>query len=247
MMFRNKLEGIGLLGVPPRPTYSSLSRAFIASETSPGLRSFGSGFGGGSWWAAPPRGGGGVREERARVSGGSARGEERAHVADADGGGGWMMMEVMDRDARVGTPVPRGIAHLGLGLGLVLGPREDGVERADGLFGFPALLRRATHAATRRRGDEAGVGPDDVPRASGARGARGARARARGGRRDGERGREGGERRHPRAARGRDARVRDARAWLWLLATWRALSWPSLAGAASRRRDTDESTGQRAS
>jgi hypothetical protein len=153
----------------------------------------------------------------------------------------------MDRDARVGTPIPRGIAHLGLGLGLVLGPREDGVERADGLFGFPALLRRATHAATRRRGDEAGVGPDDVLRASGARGARGARARARGGRRDGECGREGGKRRHPRAARGRDARVRDARAWLWLLATWRALSWPSLAGAASRRRDTDESTGQRAS
>ena len=38
-MFRKRLLGIGLLGVPPRPTYSSLSLFFIASDTSPGLRS----------------------------------------------------------------------------------------------------------------------------------------------------------------------------------------------------------------
>jgi len=48
MMLRKRLDGIGLLGVPPRPTYSSLSFAFIASDTSPGLRSGAAGAGAGS-------------------------------------------------------------------------------------------------------------------------------------------------------------------------------------------------------
>lgn len=48
MMFRNKFEGMGLLGVPPTPTYSLSIFAFIASLTSPGLRSFGAAGAGGS-------------------------------------------------------------------------------------------------------------------------------------------------------------------------------------------------------
>jgi hypothetical protein len=48
MMFRNKFAGMGLLGVPPTPTYSLSIFAFIASLTSPGLRSFGAAGAGGS-------------------------------------------------------------------------------------------------------------------------------------------------------------------------------------------------------
>ena len=40
MMFKNKFEGMGLFGVPPTPTYSFSILAFMASLTSPGLRSF---------------------------------------------------------------------------------------------------------------------------------------------------------------------------------------------------------------
>ena len=48
MMLRKRFEGIGLLGVPPRPTVSPRSFFFIASDTSPGLRSGGAGAGSGS-------------------------------------------------------------------------------------------------------------------------------------------------------------------------------------------------------
>ena len=48
MMFRNRFEGMGLLGVPPTPTYSLSIFAFIASLTSPGLRSLGAAGAGGS-------------------------------------------------------------------------------------------------------------------------------------------------------------------------------------------------------
>jgi hypothetical protein len=41
MMFRKRFEGMGLFGVPPTPTYSFSIFAFIASLTSPGLRSLG--------------------------------------------------------------------------------------------------------------------------------------------------------------------------------------------------------------
>ena len=41
MMLRNKFEGMGFEGVPPTPTYSFNILAFIASLTSPGLRSRG--------------------------------------------------------------------------------------------------------------------------------------------------------------------------------------------------------------
>ena len=48
MMFRNRFEGMGLLGVPPTPTYSLSIFAFIASLASPGLRSLGAAGAGGS-------------------------------------------------------------------------------------------------------------------------------------------------------------------------------------------------------
>ena len=48
MMFKNRFDGMGLLGVPPTPTYSLSIFAFIASLTSPGLRSCGAAGAGGS-------------------------------------------------------------------------------------------------------------------------------------------------------------------------------------------------------
>ena len=48
MMFSNRFEGMGLFGVPPTPTYSLSIFAFIASLTSPGLRSLGAAGAGGS-------------------------------------------------------------------------------------------------------------------------------------------------------------------------------------------------------
>lgn len=201
MMFRNRFEGMGLLGVPPTPTYSLSIFAFIASLTSPGLRSFGAAGAGGSCRTGDgPRKKAGSRQTRAVAERGAPtakaaqsrsaafqKRKTRAPTRETKKRRGVvyacprMGCGARPRTRECALGLGDALAHL-FGRGLVLRTGEDGVQRADGLVRLGLGGRAPRGAASRPDG---GSG-DDAIRLAHRRGGRAARgdARARAGRHD---------------------------------------------------------------
>jgi len=191
MMFRNRFEGMGLLGVPPTPTYSLSIFAFIASLTSPGLRSLGAAGAGGSCACVFETETRSTRSTRAV----SDRGAATACTREARGGARFRARRRKRRERLAADGCLRetenaasgvrgrgdALAYL-FGRGLVLRAGEDGIQRADGLVRL-GLGRRAPRGAASR--PDRGSG-DEAIRLAHRRGGRAARgnARARGGRHD---------------------------------------------------------------